>query len=294
MLIFRYKNSKKKDDKFQTRGNANKDKTVKQEGNMKRKVMAFLLILPVLLAGANEASIKGYVKSDDGTPLVAVNVMLGGTSMGAATDADGYFIITNVPEGKYQITASMIGYKTQSQTVAVNANVDTMLDIVMSKSYLKGKEVVVIGYGTQQRREVTGSVMRIDDEMLKDLPVLSFENAVQGQISGVEVQEPSGEPGAAPNIRVRGTGSITAGNEPLYVIDGLPVGKNTLIQGGVHQQRQSFQPPSSNPLAVISPDDIESIEILKDASAAAIYGSRGANGVVIIKACLNSITYYLY
>jgi len=247
-----------------------------------KKLLVLLLIIPVFLLSQGTGKITGKVINDEGMPLAAVNVIVEGTSMGAATDEDGYYIIEKVPPGAYTIKVNMIGYAVQVLAVDIEAGESLESDFTMEKSYLKGEEVVVIGYGTQQRREVTGSVTRIDDEVLKDLPMVSFESAIQGQISGVEVQEPSGEPGSAPNIRVRGTGSITAGNEPLYVVDGLPIGKNTAIQGGVFQQRTSFQPPSSNPLAILNPDDIESIEILKDASAAAIYGSRGANGVVII------------
>ncbi len=145
-------------------------------------------------------------------------------------------------------------------------------------------EVVVVGYGTQQKRNITGSISTLSSKNIRDIPVANFENAIQGQMAGVQVQEPSGEPGAATTVRVRGVGSISAGNEPLYVVDGFPVSKNveSSVQGDVARRTVAFRPAPSNPLGTISPSDIQSIEVLKDAAAAAIYGSRGSNGVIII------------
>ena len=141
---------------------------------------------------------------------------------------------------------------------------------------------MVVGYGTQQRQEVTGAITSVRSEEIQNIPVSSFENALQGRMAGVNVAESTGEPGASPQITIRGTGSISAGNSPLYVIDGVPITTNRNLQSDIGSQRGSFQPPSANPLATINPNDIESIEVLKDASAAAIYGSRGSNGVILI------------
>ena len=146
-------------------------------------------------------------------------------------------------------------------------------------------EVVVTGYGRQVKRDITGSVASLSTEQIKNLPLSNFENAIQGQLAGVQVSETSGEPGAGPSIRVRGVGSISAGNEPLYVIDGFPISKNVnLGVQGDNERRGSgrFRPPTQNPLATLNPNDIASIQVLKDASSASIYGSRGSNGVILI------------
>ena len=146
-------------------------------------------------------------------------------------------------------------------------------------------EVVVTGYGSISKREVTGSIATLSAESIQRIPVAAVENAIQGQMPGVQVTEVSGEPGVGAQIRVRGVGSISGGNEPLYVIDGFPISKNVSMGVTGDNFRRGtgrFRPPPPNPLANINPGDIESIQVLKDASAAAIYGSRGSNGVVII------------
>ncbi len=137
------------------------------------------------------------------------------------------------------------------------------------------EEVVVVGYGTQRRGDVTAAISSVDGEDIQQLPVSSVEGALQGRAAGVQINNTSGQPGAGINVRVRGSTSITASNQPLYVVDGIPMlseNNSSLFTGGY----------SFNSLADIDPSDIESIEVLKDASAAAIYGSRGANGVILI------------
>ncbi|PRX54931.1 TonB-dependent receptor [Flagellimonas meridianipacifica] len=226
-----------------------------------------------------QATLTGTVIDDQGMPLPGADIVAKGTSRGTTTDFDGNFELT-VPEGVTAIVVSYIGYKTQE----VNIEGLTTVSISMEPDAASLDEVVVVGYGTLAKKRVTGSVISIDSETIVEVPALSPEAAIIGQVAGVQVQEVSGEPGAAPNIRVRGSGSISAGNDPLFVIDGIPISRNltTSVIGGVSRRRASFQPPPVNPLATLNPNDIASIEVLKDASAAAIYGSRGGNGVLLI------------
>ena len=231
--------------------------------------------------GRNErdAIISGkVVDKESGNPLPGVSVLVKGTVSGTITDDQGNYKL-EVDPGTTLIF-SFIGYLSQEVVVGAATEINISLEINVTAL----TEIVVIGYGTQQRRDITGSVASVSAKDIKDIPLTSFENAIQGQLAGVQVQEPSGEPGAGVTVRVRGLGSITAGNEPLYVVDGFPISKNVDIgvQGDVARRRAAFRPPPSNPLSTLNPNDIASIEVLKDASAAAIYGSRGSNGVILI------------
>jgi len=222
--------------------------------------------------------VTGRVVDDEtDDPLQGVTVFVVDTQVGTTTDVNGRFSL-NVPDDAEVIAFSYIGYVSQNITIGdqTEFNIRLKSDIAMID------DIVVVGYGTQQREEVTGSVVSISAEMIQNNPSSSFENALQGRLAGVNVAESSGEPGAAPQITIRGTGSISAGNEPLYVIDGVPLSQNFNQQGSIGSQRSSFQPPPANPLATLNPNDIESIEVLKDASSAAIYGSRGSNGVILV------------
>ncbi|MEO6914577.1 MAG: TonB-dependent receptor [Chitinophagaceae bacterium] len=210
--------------------------------------------------------------------LNGVTVAIKGSTTATSTDAQGFYTISAATTDI--IIFSFVGYVPQEIPVAAR----TVINIQLRADALSLNEAVVVGYGTQRKANITGAVSSISARNIKDLSVTTFENAVLGQVAGVQVQEPSGEPGSAPTIRIRGVGSISAGNEPLYVIDGFPVSKNVDpgVQGDVARRTVAFRAQPSNPLGTISPGDIESIEILKDASAAAIYGSRGSNGVVLI------------
>lgn len=250
--------------------------------SLSRKILLAMTVVVIPVSLMAQGTVTGFVRDTDGIPIHGANVMVEETTLGTATDASGYFTIANVPAGEAVIAADVIGYEQGRQTITVPGVGSVAVNFVLEVRVLPGEEVIVVGYGTQQRREITGSVARVSDITFRDFPVLSFENAIQGLVSGVDVQEHTGEPGGAPNMRIRGTGSITAGNDPLYVIDGLPISKNLGLQGTLFRRRAAFKPPATNPLAALNPNDIESIEILKDASAAAIYGSRGSNGVVLI------------
>lgn len=234
-----------------------------------------------------QAAITGTVLDNNGVPLLGATVVVKGTNAGAITDFDGKFELS-VPAGGTTLSVSYIGFRTKEVEIGSN----TTFTINLEPDAAQLDEVIVVGYGTLAKKRVTGSVISIDSEAIVEVPALTPEAAIIGQVAGVQVQEVSGEPGAAPNIRVRGSGSISAGNDPLFVIDGIPISRNLTSSniGGVSRRRASFQPPPINPLATLNPNDIASIEVLKDASAAAIYGSRGGNGVLLITTKKGSAT----
>lgn len=213
-------------------------------------------------------------------PLPGANVLVKDTNLGTVTDFDGNFNL-EIPQGKNILIISYLGYKTKEVDVSgKNSITVTLLEDAASLD-----EVVVVGYGTQVKKTVSGSVSSISARQINEVPAVSAENALIGQVSGVQIQQTSGEPGASATIRIRGTGSISAGNNPLFVVDGIPISKNLTsvgIQGQLNRRAGRFQEPNVNPLSTINPNDIANIQVLKDASAAAIYGSRGGNGVVLI------------
>ncbi len=231
-------------------------------------LLGFFLVLACMQAVyAQERTVTGTVTSaTDGTSLPGVNVSVKGTSGGTITDADGRYSIA-VPGPNATLVFSFVGTVTQEALVGNQQVINVRLrDDVRQLS-----EVVVVGYGTIDRRDLTGSVTSISGEELANLPAPSFDQQLAGRAAGVQVTQPSGVLGQAPRVRIRGTNTITGGGEPLYVIDNVPV-----IAG------EQSSVASTNPLANINPNDIESIEVLKDGAATAIYGSRAANGVVLI------------
>lgn len=188
-------------------------------------------------------------------PMPGVTVLVKGTFIGAITDTNGKYTIS-VPDNNSVIVFSFIGYETQE----ISLNGQMVLNVVLTQRVQALQDIVVIGYGTVRKKDLTGSVSSVGAEQIKEIPVTRIEQALGGKIAGVMVRSVSGEPGVSQQIRIRGVGSISAGIDPLYVVDGMPV--------------ESLQ--------MLNPTDIESIDILKDASATAIYGSRGSNGVIII------------
>lgn len=232
----------------------------------------FLTLFVTLSALAQEKTITGTVTAfEDGSPLPGVNIVIKGTTTGTATDMNGKYTLS-APEG-VTLVFSSIGYTNEEIVVGGQSSIDVKM--VLNVSSLS--EVVVVGYGTQERRDVTGSISSVKATALKNNPANSFDAALQGRTAGVQVQQSTGIPGSAIRVRVRGNASIGGGADPLYVIDGVPISND-----------QTTDPSSpnnavnTNPLATINPNDIESMEVLKDAAATAIYGSRGANGVVLI------------
>lgn len=207
--------------------------------------------------------LKGRVVDEQGEALPGVSILVKGTQQGQITDVDGRFSI-EVTDENVVLVFSFVGYITQEIEVGNR----TSIEVSMQTDQKSLEEVVVVGYGTQKIKDLTGAVATLDQSKVKDLPVSSIDQKLVGQIAGVRVQSVSGIPGGGSSIKIRGTGSIGAGNQPLYVIDGMPYSSDIGF--------------TSNPLSWISPSDIESISVLKDASSTAIYGSRGANGVIIV------------
>ena len=235
-----------------------------------RKLKLLLLSSLILLAQqllAQTKTVTGKVTdSKDGTPLAGVSVKPKGTNTGTSTGIDGSFTLS-VSDRAKTLVLSYVGYN--DIEVAISGS-DISATMVQSDKSLS--EVIVVGYGTKLKRDVTGAVSKVSAKELNNTPVTSFESALQGRAAGVQVTQQNGKLGQGINIRIRGAASVTAGNEPLYVVDGIPVITTNLSSNGAQ----------TNPLSDISINDIESIEILKDASSAAIYGSRASNGVVLI------------
>tara|TARA_R110002050_G_scaffold300779_1_gene472593 strand:+ start:14213 stop:17710 length:3498 start_codon:yes stop_codon:yes gene_type:complete len=200
-------------------------------------------------------TISGRVTDSSGAPLPGVTVVIKGTVKGTITDVDGSYSLPSVP-GDGTLVFSFVGMKTQE--VAVSGQ--SIIDVVLAEDAIGIEEVVAIGYGTVRRKDLTGSVASVSGNILKDIPVTSAAQAIVGRIPGVQVTKTEGSPDADIKIRIRGGGSITQDNSPLYVVDGFPVDN----------------------INDIAPTDIESIDVLKDASSTAIYGARGANGVILI------------
>lgn len=228
-----------------------------------------LLVLLYIPMQAADITIKGRVTDKSGQQLPGVSVQLKGAKRGAMTRADGSFQLT-VPDNA-TLLFTYLGYQSQEVKVAQQA----VLNVVLLPDDKKLSEVVVIGYGTQERRNLISSVASVNATETRQLPVASFDAQLQGKAAGLQINSNTGVPGDGVFVRVRGTTSINAGNDPLYVIDGVFVNNTSL-------QTVSTGGRSTSPLADISPADIENVQVLKDASATAIYGSRGANGVVIV------------
>src|ERR1051325_1846417 len=212
--------------------------------------------------------------------IVAATVAVEGTALSARSAGDGSYRIANVPPGSYTVKVTRIGYRAASKPVTVVSDQDVSVDFVVAAQATQLEEVVAIGYGTAERRELTGAVSSVTADQLSPAPVTSLDQALQGRAPGVEVVTSSGQPGAGAMVRIRGGNSIAALNDPLYVIDGVPVTTN--LNEATTNNLFSEGMRGLNPIGAVDPNDIESIEVLKDASAVAIYGARGANGVVLI------------
>ena len=237
-----------------------------------KKIFLVFLILSTYTISAQV--ITGTVTDDELESLPSVNIYVDGTSYSASTDLNGLYTMV-LSEGTHRVTFSFIGYTPEVKTVTLKTGETQNINIKLKSESIYTDEVVVVGYGVQRRREITGSIESIDGKEIGNIPVPSFEAALQGQAAGVQVSTGSGLAGSGSLIRIRGVASISAGGDPLYVIDGIPISQDQFLRGNSGAL-------NNNPLANINPQDIESIEILKDAAATGIYGSRGANGVVLI------------
>lgn len=236
----------------------------------------FLWIIVYLFIGvgltiAQTMRITGTVLAEDSNePVIGASVSVKGTKLGAVTDVDGHFTISNVPQSAKSVTVTYIGM------VGAEVPIKPDMQIMLKSDAEVLDEVMVVAYGTAKRSSYAGSASLVKSDALKDVPITTFENALNGKVAGLQVTNNSGQAGSAPAIRIRGIGSMNAGNEPLYVIDGVPVssGNTGQMSGEIYS--------TNNVMNMLNPEDIESISVLKDAAASSLYGSRAANGVILI------------
>lgn len=235
--------------------------------------LAVFLLLPFSVILAQDKTITGKViDGQTNSPLAAATVQASGTNIGTATDSDGSFSI-NVPESVKTLMVTAVGY--QMQEVPITQG---QLLISMKVTAFDLEEVVVVGYGTVKKKDLTGAVSSIQSRDFNQGIETSPDQLIKGKTPGVMIINNTGQPGSSTTVRIRGNSSIRAGNNPLFVLDGIPLSGNSVRPGG----SSGFSSDGGNPLDYLNPNDIASIDILKDASATAIYGSRGANGVVMI------------
>lgn len=230
------------------------------------KQLKLLLVLALLAAATrvqaqSPGRVTGTVTNDQGQPVASASVMLRGTRIGTLTGVDGKYVLPGIPAGNQTLTATLIGYGDATKAVTVTSGETVVADFRLAVKAVQLEGIVAVGYGTQQKRTVTGAVSSVTAAQLTQIPTSDPIRAIQGRIAGVDVVQTSNLPGGGVNIRIRGVRSITASNNPLYVVDGVPI---------------------AGDISSFNPEDIQSIDVLKDAAATAIYGSRGANGVVLV------------
>lgn len=236
---------------------------------MKKRLTMLLAALVLCIGGVlAQTKVNGTVVSqDDGQPVIGASILVVGTNVGTVTNANGQFSLT-MPAGKKTLRITYVGM----EPIEVSARPN--MRILLTSDQRALDEVIVVGYGTQRREAKTGSITTVSGDELSDLPAVSVDKMLAGKLAGVMVTQNSGQPGSFSSIRIRGTSSINAGNNPLYVIDGVAINNDDDHELGNEE--------SGNPLSLINPNDIESITVLKDAAAASVYGSRAANGVILI------------
>lgn len=221
-----------------------------------KRILSLIIFSAIVASGFSQVQkqIKGIVKDSHGDPLIGVTIGIKGSSKATLTDIDGNYVIS-VPTDTKRLTATYVGMKTQEQAIVGN-----VINFVMEDTNSQLEEIVVIGYGTVKRKDLTGSVSSVKGEAIQNIPVSNLAEAITGRLAGVQVTSTEGSPDAELKISVRGGGSVTGDNSPLYIVDGFP----------------------TSSISDIPASDVESIDVLKDASSTAIYGSRGANGVILI------------
>ena len=239
--------------------------------NVKKKIqripyLFLLMLFSCLTASAQQGiTVKGTVVDDNGETIIGASVVVkGNNSIGTISDIDGNFVLT-VPNEKSVLVVSFVGMEPQE----VKASSKGTIKVVLKDDTQLLDEVVVVGYGQMKRSDLTGSVVSVNDQAIKKSVPTSIDQVLQGRAAGVQIQANSGTPGASTSIRIRGINSLNATNQPIFVIDGVVVDSAT-------------DDENSNPLSSINPSDIVSMDVLKDASATAIYGSRASNGVIMI------------
>ena len=240
---------------------------------MRKKSFLFLFIclLCSLSSWSQTIKVTGVVYAEDGNePVIGASVLVKGTTLGTVTNIEGAFVLQNVPQTAKTLVVSYVGMR--KTEVAIKPQ----MKIVLKADSELLDEVMVVAYGTAKKSSYAGSASLVKSDALKDLPTTSFESALNGKVAGLTVTSSSGQAGSAPSIRIRGNGSMNASNEPLYVVDGVPV-----VSGNIGQM-SDYTYSTNNVMNSLNPEDIESISVLKDAAASSLYGSRAANGVVLI------------
>lgn len=256
------------------------DHVVEGENLNYELVNRFIVISAKFPSAAKQTmqAVSGNVKNESGELLPGVTVIVKGTTNGTVTDLEGNYKITEVPSDAI-LVFSFIGMK----TLEISIDGKTQINITMQEESIGLDEVVAIGYGTMKKSDLTGSVTSVSSEDFNKGPQLTTQQLIQGKISGVNISQNSGKPGGSNTIRVRGGTSIGASNDPLYVVDGVPISTSDVGRSNIgFYATNIFDQEPTNPLMTLNPNDIESVTVLKDASATAIYGSRGANGVIMI------------
>lgn len=241
------------------------------------KRITFLMILMCAgLLEINAQVISGTISDNTGAPLPGASVVIKEQpGVGATTDFEGNYTLSGFKPGSITLEFSFIGFETKSFPMEIGASDNRTVSVKLEESSSELDEVVVVGYGVQRKRDVTGSIVSLGSKDITETPTQSFETSIQGKAAGVQVITGSGMAGSGSVVRVRGVASISASGDPLYIVDGIPITQDYFLKGNTGAM-------NNNPLATINPNDIESVEILKDAAATAIYGSRGANGVILI------------
>ncbi len=229
--------------------------------------LLLLMVLSTFVAKAQTSSLAGTIFDETGTSLPGASIQIKALNRSTTTDVNGVYRLTGLPAGSHVVTVSYVGYSPTEETVKISGQ--TQLDFTVKPDAQNLNEVVVIGYGTVQKKNLTGSVSTVSSKDFQTGNITTPEQLISGKVAGVQITPNSGQPGAGSVIRIRGGASLNASNDPLIVVDGIPL-SGSEIRG------------AANPLTLINPNDIETFTVLKDANATAIYGSRASNGVILI------------
>jgi len=245
---------------------------------MKKFILFLLLLCTGSFVMAQQTTVTGMVVDADGETLPGASVVVKGTTLGTVTNIDGYFTI-NLPAESGTLVFSFVGFTTREENVTAGTK---GLLIVLSEDAKMIEEVVVVGYGTMKKSDLSGASVTVGEDKIRGSIITNLDQALQGRAAGVASVMTSGAPGSSVSVRVRGQATINAGAEPLYVIDGVIWQGGATTGGGLGLDLGNGRASTISPLSTLNPSDIVSMEILKDASATAIYGAQGANGVILI------------
>ena len=233
--------------------------------------IGFLMLMSMSVF-AQTASLTGRITDSDGQAVLGATVQVQGTQAATASGPEGAYSFQNIAVGNQTITVTAMGYKTASKSIMIKAG-ENVLDIVIENTASDLDEIVVIGYGVTRKKQISGSVASVGPKDFNKGVVSSPDQLLAGKVAGLTVNRSGGDPTAGATVQLRGPSSLTASSSPLYVIDGVPMDADRASEFGLQQQG-----PGISPLSLIPPEDVESIEILKDAQATSLYGSRGHTG----------------